>query len=133
MLLPFSHSTYIQVSHFIDVDLSVLPHEVMTDTFQLFTMNLNTLGVEDLKVTVALALFLGLPTVHFLIILYKTKRRQGSIHLSCQRYQCLPKWTVWFPDPSCVGGVREERRKGLEIKLGGKGFFTVGVSLRLFL
>ena len=52
MLLPFSHSTYIQVSHFIDVDLSVLPHEVMTDTFQLFTMNLNALGVEDLKVTV---------------------------------------------------------------------------------
>ena len=42
--------TYAQVSHFIDVDLSVFPHKAMSDICQLLTVDLNTLGAETLRV-----------------------------------------------------------------------------------
>jgi len=42
--------THVQVSHFIDVDLSVFPHKVMSDVCQLLTVDLNTLGAKAFKV-----------------------------------------------------------------------------------
>ena len=38
-----------QVSHFVDVDLSTLPHEKMSNTFELLTINLGTLRIKPLQ------------------------------------------------------------------------------------
>ncbi|KAL5493356.1 hypothetical protein EMCRGX_G014525 [Ephydatia muelleri] len=38
-----------QVSHFVDVDLSTLPHEKLSNTFELLTINFGTLSIKPLQ------------------------------------------------------------------------------------